>query len=117
MTCLLLHELLLQRLEAGVAVAAAEGAEAQPQKLALGARCVRGAGADGSAVVASLGIRGGHRRLRTTEAGGVFTYILMSNGQLSRARSLFSRNDIGSSAFRHGMTSTSAKGEGIRCLL
>ena len=79
-TCLLLHELLLQRLEAGVAVAAAEGAEAQPQKLALGARRVRGAGADGSAVVASLGIRGGHRRLRTTEAGGIFTYILMSNG-------------------------------------
>ena len=83
-TCLLLHELLLQRLEAGVAVAAAEGAEAQPQKLALGARRVRGAGADGSAVVAPLGIRGGHMwRLRTTEAGGVFTYIIMPNCQLS----------------------------------
>ena len=75
----MLHELLLQRLEAGVAVAAAEGAEAQPQKLALGARRVRGAGADGSAVVASLGIRGGHRRVRTTEAGDVFTYIIHCN--------------------------------------
>ena len=85
MTCLLLHELLLQRLEAGVAVAAAaEGTEAQPQKLALVARRVRGAGADGSAVVAPLGIRGGHMwRLRTTEAGGVFTYIIMPNCQLS----------------------------------
>ena len=49
----MLHELLLQRLEAR-AVVAAEGAEAQSQKLALDARRVGGARADGSAVVASL---------------------------------------------------------------
>ena len=48
-TYLLLHELLLQRLEARVAVAAE-----QPQKLALDARCVGRARTDGSAVVASL---------------------------------------------------------------
>ena len=51
---MLLHELLLKRLQAAGVAAAAEGAEAQAQELALDARRVGGAGTDGPAVVTPL---------------------------------------------------------------
>ena len=72
----MLHELLLQRLQAAGVAAAAEGAEAQAQELALDARGVGGAGTDGPAVVAPLQL--GKSYSDNTKKRALFSYSVIN---------------------------------------